>query len=572
MNITDILRDHGVDIGTSDILGERLVDSSVGMPKLSQEVQDKINNAATSVVIAPIAFDEFPNVYPIGFSMFDVPPTHNYGEWLSVFGISQIDSTPYTKLRIYTDRTSDYNVTQRLVVVDDNSKLKYISERTSIGSQNQAFEAASIVYGIPSIEVVNDFTTGGATKAASAETVKILKTELDSVVPAPAYGVEVFNENHAIRRFPAFNGWQNSTLPELMYAIFDTTLENVEGEFRIRASTVRDANGGAGTAECQTTVRSTSSTVLTNQDYAVFKASEEFAKQFYCGSGIVAASAEPANGRPAFSFVKILKPKPLYVEIEMFTSNGKAKEVLESIFFQIRPNAYTQPWTLLPQKSSLEKARYALMEGYTSVTVTVSPSGNDMTGKWNDNTLPFKTIQAAIDSLPRYNNLSMNVSIQAGTYAEIVVVRGFTGSSTLTIRGGASVSEANNFKVQGLQISGCSMMVEVSGLHFNNAGSQGVSVRQSQYVIVSYCNLDAGTSMQPGISTEASTAHITSCNISNRYYGIIAHYGSSVYTTANTGSGNTIGLTANTASTIGKHGTQAGATTAEVAQLGGQIR
>lgn len=388
------------------------------------------------------------------------------------------------------------------------------------------------------------------------------------------YGIEVFNENHAIRRFPVFNGWENSTLPELLYIIFDTSLENVEGEFRLRFSIPRDANGESGQGESQSTVRMASSSTLVSSDWGLAKASDGFAKQIYVGNAISAIEAAPVNGRAAYSIIKVLKPKPIYIEIEMLTSNGKAKEVLESAFLQIRSGVYTLPWTLPPQKSVFEKARTALMENNSGITVTVSPSGDDLTGKWNDVNFPFKTVNAAVNSLPKFSSQPMNVNILAGTYEEIVVVSGFTGSGILTVRGGISLDDANNYKVRGMQITGCSARIDVTGIHCNNAGATGISASHCQWVMVNNCNLDVGSAGtgQHGVITYASIFYITTSNISNRNIAIQANYGSTVYSAYVTGSNNQIGLAANSVSTIGKYGTQPGGVTPEGTSQAGQIR
>lgn len=386
------------------------------------------------------------------------------------------------------------------------------------------------------------------------------------------YGTEVINENHAIRRFPVFNGWENSTLPELLYIIFDTNITDVEGEFRLRLSIPYDANGESGQGEYQTTVRRASSTSLTSSDWGLVKASDDFVKQIYLGSSISVVAAEPVNGRAAYSIIKVLKPKPIYIEVEMFTSNGKAKEVLESAFLQIRPGAYTTPWGLPPQRSLLDKAKMAVTETTSPITVTVSPTGDDLTGRWNDVTFPFKTIQGAVNSLPKYSNYALNVKVLAGTYEESVTLNGFTGAGTLTIQGGNGVADSVNYKMRGIQVTGCSSRVDIVGLNFNNAGATGVSARQSQWVIVSNSSFNAGTSPQSGITVDASTAYIVNCEIANRGVAIQANYGSTVYATSNTGSGNQIGLASNSASTIGKHGTQPGGTTSESISTAGQIR
>ena len=86
-----------------------------------------------------------------------------------------------------------------------------------------------------------------------------------------------------------------------------------------------------------------------------------------------------------------------------------------------------------------------LVQGLTeSVTVYVSGStGNDTTGTGASNA-PFKTVQAAIDSIPKYlRGFHVQIDIANGTYEERVVIDGFYGGRltlgvsgrTVTLRG-----------------------------------------------------------------------------------------------------------------------------------------
>lgn len=563
MNITDILRDHGVDIGTSDILGERLVDGSVGMPKLSQEVQDKINNAATSVVITPIAFDEFPNVYPIGFSMFDVPASHDYGEWLTVFGISQIDSTPYTKLRVYTDRTSDFNVTQRLVVVDANSKLKYISERTSVGSQNDAFEAPSIVYGIPSVEVVNDFTTGGATKAASAETVKILKTELDSVVPAPAYGVERINDNHAIKRFPIFNEWAS----DVNYEYFDILLPNISlsGEIRVR---MVSTTGGAETIihfERPTVGAAVAYTSLVTSTISPL-----FARAFRTPLNITASAAN--DWQILIGVLKREKKAPLYVEVELLTTLGNAGDALDATIARIGTQG-TTPYLGVIQTGALEKAVDAVTMVSANMSFYVNPTtGNDDTGVINNSDKKFKTIQACIDRIPYVLNGVVNIFLDAGTYQNANII-GILGGGSISIRStNGDFANSANYQMGSITARGCSVQISLLGIQFGTgAASSGVFAARCSYLLVQSCRCTSPTGSY-AVSLDATLANINTCDISNRSQVVMLNNMSTAVVTSITGTGNTVGLFAASGSTIIKVGSQASAGTPESVVTGGLIR
>lgn len=425
-----------------------------------------------------------------------------------------------------------------------------------------------------STEIVNDLTTGGADKALSAEQGVVLDEKISNI--RKPYGVEVINENHAILRLEPYNGWTNDNLPEIMYVVFNHNRMEVEGQFTMRAAIPKRAGGfDAGNFESTTIVRSINSETapwIANSDSGVITVSDKFAEQFYGGTSIGVTDPAPINRRPYTSFIKIKQRSVIFIEIELFTANGKAKEILESYEILHRDDVYSSAWTLPPQRSAFDKAKSALTEANTVINVYVSPLGNDLTGEWNNTGRTFKTIQAAVNSLPKYSNHALNVKVFGGVYDEWVQINGFTGAGTLTIQGGSTVNDAPNFKVRGIQMIGCSMRVDTVGLHFNNAGVSGISAQHCQLVNVSNCNFDAGSTGQIGAIATASSLYINSCVISNRGVGIQANYGATVYSAVNTGSGNSIGLVANTVSTIGKSGSQPSGTTMEKMNDAGIIR
>lgn len=423
-------------------------------------------------------------------------------------------------------------------------------------------------------EIVNDLTIGGADKALSAEQGKVLDEKISNV--RKPYGVEVINENHAILRLDPYNGWTNDDLPEVLYIAFNHERMEVEGEFTVRATIPKRAGGfDTGSYKSITTVRSINSETapwVANSDNGIVSISDKFAQQFYGNGSVGVTDPAPINRRPYISFIKIKQRSAINIEIELFTANGKAKEILESYEIIHRDDVYNSAWTLPPQKSAFDKARNAITEANTVINVTVSPLGNDLTGEWNNAGKAFKTIQGAINSLPKYSNHALNVRVLDGTYEEWVQLNGFTGAGTLTIQGGSTISDASKFKVRGIQMTGCSMRVDIVSLHFHNAGIAGISIQHSQCINVSNCNFDAGATGQNGVTSISSILYINSCNISNRGVGIQANYGSTIFSAVNTGSGNSIGLVANSASTIGKSGTQPLGTTPERVNEGSVIR
>lgn len=82
-------------------------------------------------------------------------------------------------------------------------------------------------------------------------------------------------------------------------------------------------------------------------------------------------------------------------------------------------------------------------------TVYVSQTGNDVTGT-GEFEAPFKTIQAAIDAIPKnLNGYTATVEIPGGDWNERIVCKGFVG-------GKLSVGSGTQVWVQGIEVDSCS--------------------------------------------------------------------------------------------------------------------
>jgi hypothetical protein len=91
-------------------------------------------------------------------------------------------------------------------------------------------------------------------------------------------------------------------------------------------------------------------------------------------------------------------------------------------------------------KELFDNKTYTLTE---DVTVYVSPSGSDTDGDGSADA-PFKTIQKAVDEIPKYlGGFTATIDIASGTYEERVEIFGFSGGTlavgvtgrTVTVRG-----------------------------------------------------------------------------------------------------------------------------------------
>lgn len=82
---------------------------------------------------------------------------------------------------------------------------------------------------------------------------------------------------------------------------------------------------------------------------------------------------------------------------------------------------------------------------------------------------PFKTIQAAIDSLPRdLGGFFVQITLAPGHYQEVIIISGFHNgrfpSPSFSILGASNVSEADNYHVDAVLCTSCGVQVMLKGL------------------------------------------------------------------------------------------------------------
>jgi len=200
-------------------------------------------------------------------------------------------------------------------------------------------------------------------------------------------------------------------------------------------------------------------------------------------------------------------------------------------------------------------------------------NGNDANdGLTSGNAL--KTIMAAIKKLPSIIRHTVTISLAAGTYAEHVYLLGFVGSGTINIVGGSDLAAADNYKIDYLTIKNCGCFVIVQGLNATKTSITGsFLINRCIGCVFYYCKSVSTDLTMKGVEAKRSFGYIQECDFSNKNYAIEGRAGAIIFSSNNSGSGNNYGLSAQEASTIGKHGTQPTGTTAnETTGGGGAIR
>ena len=202
-------------------------------------------------------------------------------------------------------------------------------------------------------------------------------------------------------------------------------------------------------------------------------------------------------------------------------------------------------------------------------------TGDDSTGD-GSSAAPYKTVQKAVDSLPKQLNAhTATISIAAGTYAEDLQVNGFQGGLlNIGDPDGPSVT------LQSIWVD-FSSFVRVNITALVNTGSAGLVAHSGSNVeIWSELIIDCGGGYSSGITaTTGSTIGfstdlfgILSISVSNcRFAAVYAGTGAMVHLTGIKGSGNSIGLRAEQGGVITYETSSLEATTATVAAMGGRI-
>lgn len=121
-------------------------------------------------------------------------------------------------------------------------------------------------------------------------------------------------------------------------------------------------------------------------------------------------------------------------------------------------------------------------------TLYVSPSGNDTTGN-GGSSAPYKTITKALSTLPKnLNGQQVLLNLAAGTYAEVVNIRDFSGG-TITINGNAGAT----ISISGLDIRNCSVLLSAIAL---SVGANGVYIGGPAVVYVASGSITVNGAME----------------------------------------------------------------------------
>ncbi|MBY9080986.1 hypothetical protein KIH86_07520 [Paenibacillus sp. HN-1] len=205
------------------------------------------------------------------------------------------------------------------------------------------------------------------------------------------------------------------------------------------------------------------------------------------------------------------------------------------------------------------------------VTYYVRTDGNDNNnGLTNTAAGAFKTIAKALSMIPPVINHTTVVNVAAGTYAEDVEIKGFSGSGVLQVNPGV-VTVSNTYNVSSVTVSNCLIPVGVNGLNATTVTARAFTALSALDAEFKYCSTTLGMVNQHGFYANSAKMYLYHCTATNKYAGISAGQNSEVFVWDCSGTGNAIALYAGEGGRISTTGTVPAGTTASATGNGGSI-
>jgi len=188
----------------------------------------------------------------------------------------------------------------------------------------------------------------------------------------------------------------------------------------------------------------------------------------------------------------------------------------------------------------------------------------------NDGLTPqtaFKTIQKAVNSVPKIVNHIVTINVAPGDYSsEDVIIRGFSGGGLLQLLGDTVVSDTRT--VDRIYAWRNTLTINVHG--FNCLGIGKAGVQASVCIEVTFENIKIDNAGGDGVYVSAGNAIVSNSLISNRNRAMYVRYLGQISSVGNTGTNNNTVFFAD-AGVIRKGGTQPSGTTQETIINGGQV-
>ena len=161
----------------------------------------------------------------------------------------------------------------------------------------------------------------------------------------------------------------------------------------------------------------------------------------------------------------------------------------------------------------------------SDLSLYVSPTGSDITGVGTKQR-PFKTIQRAVNSLPKdLGGFMASIVISDGTYVEDVLVSNFYNGYVIIQRNISNQVINNLCNVRSVRVKYCTAMVDIQGMNITAGNIEGVSISFSSLVTIFRCQsiVDDGSINSAAFKFEYCTkGRVVQCHTQNKNTAIIA--------------------------------------------------
>lgn len=180
------------------------------------------------------------------------------------------------------------------------------------------------------------------------------------------------------------------------------------------------------------------------------------------------------------------------------------------------------------------------------ITYYVRTDGSDSNnGLANTSAGAFKTINYAISVIMQMDNHTVNVNIAAGTYAETVSLKGFSGRGTIALNASGTVN------ITRLIAQNNTIKITITGITATTTTETAFELDNNTWVWLQNCNATASASTQYGVMVYGGAAVISGGMYSNKTTSIWARSTANVFLVAVGGSGSGYGYLATEGAKIG---------------------
>ena len=193
---------------------------------------------------------------------------------------------------------------------------------------------------------------------------------------------------------------------------------------------------------------------------------------------------------------------------------------------------------IVPVKNNLENTDETLSKVYkkmtSSVNIYVASTGDDNTG---DGTIeqPYRSIQKAVDTIPKLIEKDHFIKVSEGEYDEEVIIKGISGSAVWISRKDGVVDPSNtrpNVKVKSITYYDCNAYCKIESIEQLKpeeiVGQSFIRFSRCSYGTVHACLMDNGNITKPTLIWDRSGGGFNSCKFENQRQCVNSMNGSAI--------------------------------------------